>query len=221
MRNSFYAILFIASTLIFAAILYVIYNYNSDLESQVAKKDEIIENFETTDSLNQSLLKEYASKIDNYVDNCTFNINGKEITAQEVVRIVNKEFRNNQLYRDSLDYYKKRTKTLDDLYKAEYNKQLNLNSESYKSQYQRLIDEHIDSLNIYRFMVKLAKKHYGLEFKVKKEKNTLSAEWGGKMIDSAIVLFPYYKHRLSKDGDEWTIETDKEFRRIKRRSEKQ
>ena len=32
------------------------------------------------------------------------------------------------------------------------------------------------------------------------------------MIDSAIVLFPYYKHKLNSEDGKFVIETDKEFR---------
>jgi len=67
-----------------------------------------------------------------------------------------------------------------------------------------------DSLKIKSNVLAEAKKHYGIDYIVEKTVNgyTISKSYPTK-LDSALVLFPYYKDKInrSEDGKNWIITT--------------
>lgn len=65
--------------------------------------------------------------------------------------------------------------------------------------------------------VKLAKTSHGIDYQFKNSGvNMKRLEKKTTMVDSAIVLFPYYKLTLTKNGDTWFIETDKNYRKVQK-----
>lgn len=187
-------------------LLLILYNYNTELENQIAQKDRLISKSVERDSLLINKTREYSQIIEKYVNNCEFTINGKEISASKLVKIANETNIENEKLKDSLRYFKLISKEQPKVYSSEYNK---------------IINEYKDSLSIYKWKAELVKKDFGIVYKVKRKGNKLISERYSKKVDSALVLFPYYKHKLSIDKDgHFEIETDKEYRRMKRNEKK-
>lgn len=187
-------------------LLLILYNYNTELENQITQKDRLISKSVERDSLLINKTREYSQIIEKYVNNCEFTINGKEISASKLVKIANETNIENEKLKDSLRYFKLLSKEQPKVYSSEYNK---------------IINEYKDSLSIYKWKAELVKKDFGIVYKVKRKGNKLISERYSKKVDSALVLFPYYKHKLSIDKDgHFEIETDKEYRRMKRNEKK-
>jgi hypothetical protein len=206
MKNK--SIIFFLTTLsiVTMALLLILYNYNTQLENQISLKDELISESIERDSVLIKKTREYSEIIEKYVNNCEFTVDGKKISATKLVKIANKTITENQKLKDSLKYFKLLSIKQPEVYSEKYNK---------------LINKYKDSLSIYKWKADLVKKDFGIFYNVKRKGNKLTSERYSKKVDSALVLLPYYKHKLSVDKDgHFEIETDKEYRRMKRKEEK-
>ena len=187
-------------------LLLILFNYNSELENQISNKDNQISKSIERDSLLIQKTREYAETIEKYVNNCEFSIDGKKISPTEVVKLANKTMRENQKLKDSLNYFKLLSTQQSEVYPKEYNK---------------LISKYRDSLEIYKWKSELVRKDFGIIYNIQRNGNKMTSKRNSKKIDSALALFPYYKHKLSIDKDGYfEIKTDKEYRRNKRNEEK-
>lgn len=210
MKNKSIIFFLTTITIVSLIILLILFNYNSELEKQISHKDNMISKFNERDSLLNHKTQEYAKTIEKYVNNCEFSINGKKISPNEVVKLANKTFIENQKLEDSLSYYKflssKKLKVFKEVYKEEYNK---------------IIKQYIDSLEVLKWKTELVRKDFGITYKIERNGDKLTSTRSSKKVDSALALFPYYKHKLSIDEDGYfVIETDKEYRRNKKKKEK-
>tara|TARA_R110002051_G_scaffold295031_1_gene360746 strand:+ start:109 stop:738 length:630 start_codon:yes stop_codon:yes gene_type:complete len=206
MKNKSIIFLLTTFSIVSMILLLILYNYNSELENQIAQKDSLISKSVERDSLLINKTREYSQIIEKYVNNCEFTINGKNISASKLVKIANETNTENEKLKDSLRYFKLLSKKQPKVYSSEYNK---------------IINEYKDSLSIYKWKAELVKKDFGIVYKVKRKGNKLISERYSKKVDSALVLFPYYKHKLSIDKDgHFEIETDKEYRKMKRNKKK-
>lgn len=206
MKNK--SIIFFLTTVAIVSLilLLILYNYNSELENQISHKDNLISKSVERDSLLIQKTREYAETIEKYVNNCEFSIDGKKISPTEVVKIANKAMKENQRLKDSLTYFKSLSTKQSEVYPAEYSK---------------LINKYRDSLEIYKWKSELVRKDFGIIYDIKRNGNKMTSKRSSKKVDSALALFPYYKHKLSVDKDGYfEIETDREYRRNKRNEEK-
>lgn len=206
MKNKSIIFFLTTITIVSLILLLILFNYNSELENQISQKDNLISKSIERDSLLIQKTREYAETIEKYVNNCEFSINGKKISPNEVVKIANKAMTENQQLKDSLRYFKLLSTKQSEVYPEEYNK---------------LINKYKDSLEIYKWRAELVKKDYGITYEIQRNGNKLTSKRSSKKVDSALALFPYYKHKLSIDKDGYfVIETDREYRRNKRNEEK-
>lgn len=210
MKNKLIIFFLTAICIIGAVIIVILYNYNSEIEEQINNKNKLIEQSAKSDSLLIEKTKEYSEKIEKYINEGGFYINNKKTSPQDIIKLLNKYVKENNELIDSLNYYKALSMTQPKTY-----------NKYYTDEYNKIISKYKDSLEIYKWQVELVKKKYGIYYNVKRVGNQLNSTKNRRtMVDSAIVLFPYYKHKLSinKDGY-FEIETDKEYRRNKKRKE--
>lgn len=238
MKNKSIIFLLTVTTIVSLILLLILGNYIFKLEHQVSKKNAIIEKSIRNDSIIDEKTKEYAEKIEEFVNDCNFYIDGKKISQKEVLRIANKTLDSNNKLRDSLARLKfilknakrdygisyKVTRNGDTLISAKsvtkadtalayYPKFKEIENKYYKT---------LDSLEMYKWQSELVKNDYGIEYKIRKEGKSLkSTRISETKIDSALVLLKYFRHRLSKDENgDWEIETDAEYRREQRKKER-
>tara|TARA_B110000967_G_C18784863_1_gene510207 strand:+ start:494 stop:1123 length:630 start_codon:yes stop_codon:yes gene_type:complete len=206
MKNKSIIFFLTTVTIVSLILLLILFNYNSELENQISNKDNQISKSIERDSLLIQKTREYAETIEKYVNNCEFSIDGKKISPTEVVKLANKTMRENQKLKDSLNYFKLLSTQQSEVYPKEYNK---------------LISKYRDSLEIYKWKSELVRKDFGIIYNIQRNGNKMTSKRNSKKIDSALALFPYYKHKLSIDKDGYfEIKTDKEYRRNKRNEEK-
>lgn len=180
------------------AILSVIFlvmtiSYNFELNKSIEQKDKILNEVLIKDSLLQKSKKKYSEKIDKYVQDCQYVIDGKTVGSDELVKIMDKLYSTNQEKSDSLylymELYKMEAKNKDEMYKLA----LKLNP-------------CYDSLQVYKSLASYVKKYYGITHKVYIQGNQLKISRPTNRADSAAAVFKYYKHTLSKDKDgNWVV----------------
>ncbi|MBN8653419.1 MAG: hypothetical protein J0L67_18470 [Cytophagales bacterium] len=177
------------------SILFTTYLYDNNLELQnaVGQRDTMIASIQRGDSLYKSTVKGYSEVITRYVSDCSFVIDGKKISTQDLVKLLNEILNQNESLADSVLYYKK----------------LAIVDNFYKNEYQKRINSMMDSLVINSKIVELAKRDYGVNYKVEKSQSGFTFVREISKADSAIILFPYYKDKLKRDTltDSWIITT--------------
>jgi hypothetical protein len=185
-----YAVFITVIGLIFTSYLY---DNNIELQNAVGQRDTLIASMQRGDSLYKSSVKGYSEIITKYVSDCNFVIDGKKVSTQDLVKLINDILNQNQSLIDSLIYYK-RLSVVDNFYKNEYEKRLKTT---------------LDSLVINSKIVELAKRDYGISYKVDKYDKGYTFEREPSKADSAIILFPYYKDKIKRDtaNDSWLIST--------------
>lgn len=189
-RRKFFLGIGISIVIILIVTLSIMINYLSQLKYEIARRDSLIQRMQAGDSLYQKGLKNYADVIQKYVQDCKFSINGKEISSQELVRIVN-------------DANNEKIALLDSLIHC--NERISKNYDAYIALEQK-IKENSDSLAFKTIFLNLAKKRYGLQYNRSYSKETYSFSISSPKLDSALILYGYYKDRLKKDSvGSWVI----------------
>lgn len=207
MKNKTIIFLLTVISIVSLILLFITSNYNTELESQVSHKDNLLSKAVERDSLVIEKTKQYADIIEKYVNNCEFSIGNKKISAKEMARITNSTLNENKRLKDSLLYYRLRSTYTKDVYIDEYNK---------------IINKYKDSLFRFKWQADLVKKDFGITYSIKKTGTNYTATKNSKKLDSALFLFPYYKHKLSSDENgTLQVTTDREYRKKKRKEEKQ
>lgn len=74
----------------------------------------------------------------------------------------------------------------------------------------KVMKKSLDSLAVFKTFTEFVEKNY--DFKFSLDNNNRTIQITNPKIDSALILFPYYKNRLSFDKSKnvWVIETDRE-----------
>ena len=167
--------------------------YTFELEKNLKQKDEILDKVLLKDSLLQKSKKVYSEKIDKYVQDCQYIIDGKMVGSDELVKLIQELYLTEKQNADSLYYYKEHYKsdanTKEKLYKAA------LNGVSCN-----------DSLQVYKSLAGYIKKTYGINDKVYIQDNELKISRSFNRADSAAAVFKFYKHTLHKDKNgNWIV----------------
>lgn len=150
---------------------------NDRLVAQVEKRDKLIETMKAGDSSFLKKSKEYSKVIDHYITNCDLTIDGKKITLDDLVRMLNETER-------------EKNKLLDSLSKMQ-------NSLNFTQKYM----PYKDSANIYRAALGLIERQYNIGWEVRKEEERFVIKLrDGKRVDSALLLLPHYRDKISYDS---------------------
>jgi len=198
-------------------VLYTFYDYNKNLESQIIARDKTIKEIRKTDSLLIEKTKEYAKQIEKFNSQPSYILEGKEITTKEIVELLNDSYEKisfleqenyNLKYKDSINRINSKS--------ANYN--INLLKKSRKNTIE-IAQKYVDSTYITLSKLKYIKERYGIDLKHKIIDSTRTLKIINPMlkVDSALILFPYYKNRLSFKEGKWNIEIDPEFEKLRKK----
>lgn len=118
MRNKERVFFVIMVALGISSILYTYFlsDYTDKLEIQLKDKQELLDFSLKNDSLYLEELKKSNDSIKKYVNNCNFTVNGKSISSQELVKLVNKAMSKSNNLEDSLYIYKTKYKMAENAY---------------------------------------------------------------------------------------------------------
>ena len=123
-----------------------------------------------------------------------FILDGKKITNNKVLEEINKREEAIITLADSIDYFKQKNTVLYSIHKK------------YK-----------DSTLIYKSILKLIKKNYDISYSFYEKGNQYISSINAPKLDSALILFPIYKNKISIKDNKWVIETDRDYRREQRK----
>lgn len=219
-------------------VFFVTQRHINYLSSQISIKDERIEAMKDGDSTLAEATKEYSNTITKYINDCTVLVDDKSYNLNQFIDLFVSEAQQKEELKDSLFKLKflydatvkkygnsvyiketdstirvvnKLTKTDTALaYLNDYNKiKSNLNSAS-------------DSLSAYKYMIEYLEDRLDIKAKYKLIGNKYDFNYSGlKTIDSALILLPYYRHRLKIEGKTITVEVDNEYLKNERREKRQ
>lgn len=213
-------------------------NYIKDLEQKIKTKDERIENLIINDSIINNKTKEYSQVITKYIRDCKVVIDDKEYDYSEFIDMYVEEIEKGYKLRDSLHKYK----TLYNVLKKEYGNPYTYKTKQNKYQlirnltktdtalaYLEVKDDFIDKINncsdslaVYKIILENIEKKLDISANYKIKNNNVEIDLKGvEKIDSALILLPYYRHRLYIKDNVWTIEVDEEYASKQRKKERE
>jgi uncharacterized glyoxalase superfamily protein PhnB len=178
-------------------LLYILYSNNVELTSQINRRDKLLVDSKHTDSLFAKETKRYSDTITKYISDCQFEIEGKTINQADLVKFVNVTLRENTAFQDSI-YTLKRTVTMLKDVIDKYNK-LSTACITEKNKLQ-------DTAHVYSSMYKIIRDRYGIEYKIESNgKEVIYINEGFSKADSGLVLLPYFRQTLKREGNVWII----------------
>lgn len=175
------------------------YFYNIELNKNVTDKDKILGDLLLKDSIHNLSEKKYSENIQKYVEECSFIVDGKTISSQELVNIVQKLYNE----RDNLNYEK--------AIKSDSLKQyihLQKFDENLKDDCLKIVRRRTDSLQLYMAMFEVIEKKYKTRVRARIEGSNMVFSTPINKIDSALAVYKYYKHKLKVDKNVFTVEID-------------
>jgi hypothetical protein len=198
--------------------------YNIKLQDQIAKRDNIIQELTQHDSILKQIMEIKYDSITHTISYSYRIREGKILkynqisdeldkSQKEYTDILNKNQKllneNNQSiddynllvnqYKSMLDNYQITNKKYSDLVQN-----YNFNIETSKKLNVKFNSTH-DSLSIYKAIVSLINKNYSINYKIQIDGEFRKISISSEKLDSALVLLPYFRDRLTKDKDVWKI----------------
>lgn len=200
--------------------MYTFFNYNKELELQIQKRDKTIQEINKVDSVLIEKTKDYAKQIEEFKTQPSFIFKGKEITASEIVDLLNIAYEKI----DDLEIDNQSLKYRDSVNKINLNT-VNYNIEVYKKALKKAEEsnyEYSKSNYILNSKLKTIKQNYGIDLKIRKiDSLTIGFDKPMLMIDSAIILYPYYKNRLKIENGTWIISIDEDYEKLRNKKLKE
>lgn len=188
------------------AINLFLFDYSSKLEGQVAERDTLIQTVRDHEILHDSIfITEHTREV--------YKIGDKEITFDDLFDMVRKLQEEKNTYRDSCNYYKKfyqmSQKYHTDDFKEERRGDTIIYSYKTAPKHDMVkIDSTINSLSTTKAIFNRVCQRYDISVTNIKELNgTLYFDIQAQKLDSALMLLPYYRHKLKYDSKKnvWKI----------------
>lgn len=202
-RNNakFIGVILVFALAISTAVIYLLFTDNQELKNQVIKRDKLIKENVISDSLFNNRKTKGDSIIERYIDECNILINNKKVSTEELLDFLNSQVdeikrleKENYNLSDSLRIYKSYVKL------SKSNLNVNYKTEEKDNARVATIILPTDSLPIYRKLYHLMQEDYGIYYKIRSdEKSTYYTKTYSK-LDSALIVYKYYKHTLSGDS---------------------
>lgn len=181
-----------------------LFDYSSKLEDQVAERDTLIQTVQVHKTLHDSI---YIHTRDVY------RIGDKEISFDDLIDMVRKLQEEKKLYHDSCNYYKKFYQLSQKHHKDEFKEERHGDTiiYSYKTgpKYDMAkVDSTINSLSTTKAIFNRVCQRYDIKVvNIKEQNETLYFDIQAQKLDSALMLLPYYRHKLKYDSKKkvWKI----------------
>ncbi len=194
--------------------------YINNLENQIQVKDSLIQSLTEKDSIYN---KVFSIKCNSDGTKYSYTIrerNGKIVRYDELLNendsitgklndLETKSIKKQSILESDRDALLKDRKSLVKNYAeviTDYNKLVEKSNNQIKliDKYRKDFFLKSDSLSTYKIVYSLIQRNYNIQFKIKNEGSTERISIYAEHLDSAIVLFPYYKHKITnysqKDG---------------------
>lgn len=199
-------IIIIISIFIAGSVIYLQQNYVSELKKQITDRDSTIAKYEARDSVYDNRLKQYTDTVEKYISP-SFKLGDKNISVEDLLELANKSMRR-------ADFLENRLNNLKD---SAIHAISSISSNTKKIG--QVLSAYEDSAFIYGNYVKLVERRYGLKFYHEKNGNTYKFLLKAERIDSALMLLPYFRDRLTYNAKKeyWEIETKRGLFRSKRK----
>lgn len=212
----------------------LLYENKIELEEQISRRDELIRKKEISDSTLLAQSKKNESTVEKYISDCGILINNKKVSTDELIQFLNIKLEKinsleNRIYRlqDSISQLEskllnEKTEKNDCLIKLRitndslsiYKSFYNLAKKNFKTDFTvdgKILTINIpkDTLSIYKTLYEMAQDDYGISYNVKEDNQYRTITRKITKADSALMLFKYYKDKVSRDstGKIWYIET--------------
>lgn len=191
MRKEAKYILLIVLLLVSLIFNWLMYSYNDELEGNLNAKDKTLNSILDSDSSFCSEVATYNKTIKKFVSDSSFIVNGTSYTGSDIVKLFNQIILDKSKIEDSLFYYQELLGETENFYEEK-------------------IYKYRDSIYVLKWQLDEIKKDYGINIRVSKNKDRYTMVKPFNKMDSAIMLFPYFKDKLSKTKDgNWIITTEK------------
>jgi hypothetical protein len=205
-KNKYISVIVLLLLLFLGSFTMSLYEYSENLEKEIAQRDTTIMQLSRNDSIYSTKTKEYSEVITKYIENCNFYIDGKQISTNDLIKLTNQLIEEKDKLEDSLLYFKQKTDF----------------ETTTKSSYRNELITTKDSLQVNSYILGLIKRDYGITYNVETKDGYRIYNRKPSKADSAIVLFPYYKNKLSYDTltKAWNIKIQTTRETIRNPSEK-
>lgn len=199
MKNNI--VLYISSfiSLIIGVYTIILYTNNSDLLMEIQTRDQLIKDIQKRDSLEDLSRKKTKDILSEYLSSdCGLEIDGKKFTLESFVKLLNDSYTKNNTLQMSLAKQEFRAK-------LDSGRLTELENELRKSRNENFVSK--DSLEYAYRIINNIKKTYGIDYDVRSESNYKILQFKFGAVDSALLLFPYYRDRLKYDSTRklWSI----------------
>ena len=188
------------------AINLFLFDYSSKLEDQVAERDTLIQTVRDHTILHDSIyITEHTRDI--------YRIGDKEISFDDLIDMVRKLQEEKNLYIDSCNYYKKfyqlSQKNHIEGFKEERRGDTIIYSYKTTPKHNMVkVDSTINSLSTTKAIFNRVCQRYDINIvNIKEQNGTLYFDIQAQKLDSALMLLPYYRHKLKYDSKKkvWKI----------------
>ena len=197
-QNKVLAIVLIALLIGSVIINLILTDNNRQLQYQVELRDSTINKINLADSALCEQSKKNSETIKKYINNCKFILNGKEVTAEEIILYTRKIYDSLKVYKAFYNLTKKKLKVDFSLSKINNGKILTLEVPQ-------------DTLKKYKILYELAEKKYGFKYITKIRNHDLIILHKFTKVDSAMMIYDYYRDKLVKDKNgNWMIIIEKD-----------
>lgn len=202
------SIAFLVTILILLIVVPVALWYISKLEEQIIERDNLIQEL----TISEDLVKEYFNVEYDSISNTKSYI----LKDSKKTRVIEIEKENHYIKEYIEPQFKKGDKTLSsaDLVK-EYNKKDSLYNQLLSQYYNECNDKNSikKKMSIYVKILDMIEHNYGISYNIKTENKDSIIIYTYNLVhtervDSALMLLPYYNHKLKRENDSvWTIKT--------------
>lgn len=180
--------------------------YNDKLETQLKERDVLIERLMKKDSLLNTVFELKYDSTGSY-SYTTRTKNGRVVKYNELTKEIDSLMAANRNIEYDKDYkINNLSKSIDGIHESkneiieQYNALVNKSNEY--AEELNVISKKLrlkqDSLSILKSVVRISNRVYGIVYHVTENKGNRKISIESNRIDSALVLFPYYKHKIKK-----------------------
>lgn len=243
-KNILFDILFFVLLIGSIGGIVLLYDNKLNLEEQIEKRDDIIRKKEVSDSILLAQSEKNKSTVEKYISDCGILINDKKVSTDELVEFLNAKLDKinsleNKIFQLEDSIYRLQLQVNNEkLAKNEYLSKLrtaydslaifksfyNLAKKNFKTDF--TVDDKTlkisipkDTLSIFKTLYEMAQNDYGINYSVKEDDNYRTITRSISKADSALMLFKYYKDKITRDstGNIWYIETPVPTRKKKQK----
>lgn len=220
-NNSFKRVLFL---FVFSSLIAVIVFLLIDRDNQIFRINNLEKNkiesqklYNSSIKLYEALIEKNRKKIDSLnQENIEmsiqgFKINDESISVEELLNIVNNSLEENIKLKNQVENNKLILEYIEESYGIKVTRDnkgqviFTLNKDSSIKEYEKKSNEEINKLSSdleeKNFILNNLQKRYGFKYVVKTEGNKIKSTIYTTKLDSALWLFPHYKHKIKQDKE--------------------